>query len=109
MQVTRVARSKARNRGPVPGTPVWHTFRPSRGASLKLIEALAVLTLLISAALAQSPPLVAQDAWVRATPGADIAAAYVTLRNASPNAVTVTGVQSPVAGHAMIHETTVQG
>ena len=76
---------------------------------MKFIRALTALTLLASAAMAQSPRLVAQDAWVRATPGADMAAAYLTLRNMSPDAVTITGVQSPVAGHAMIHETTVQG
>jgi copper(I)-binding protein len=53
--------------------------------------------------------LVAQDAWVRATPGVDMAVAYLTLRNASASAVTVTGVESPIAGHAMIHETKVEG
>jgi copper(I)-binding protein len=37
-----------------------------------------------------------------------MAAAYLTLRNVSSNPVTVTGLQSPIAGHAMIHETTVQ-
>jgi copper(I)-binding protein len=76
---------------------------------LKLIEALAALTLLASLAVAQPPPLVAQNAWVRATPGTDMAVAYLTLRNVSSSAVTVTGVESPLAGHAMIHETTVQG
>jgi len=60
---------------------------------------------------AQSPPvvspqpLVVQDAWVRSIPGADIAGAYMTLRNTGRAAITVTGVQSPIAGHAMIHET----
>jgi copper(I)-binding protein len=81
---------------------------------LKSIEALAALTLIASLAAApplgaQQPSLVAQDAWVRATPGAQMAAAYLTLRNVSSKTVTVTGVESPVAGHAMIHETTVQG
>ena len=76
---------------------------------MKLIQTLAALTLLASTTLAQSPPLVAEDAWVRATPGADMAAAYLSLRNTSQNPVTVAGVESPVAGHAMIHETTVQG
>jgi periplasmic copper chaperone A len=55
------------------------------------------------------PGLVAQDAWIRATPGTDMAAAYLTLRNPGASAVTVTGIQSPVAGQAMIHETKVQG
>lgn len=81
---------------------------------MKSIEALAARTLIAFLAVAQPlmgqpPPLVAQNAWVRATPGADVAAAYLTLRNVSANTVTVTGVESPIAGHAMIHETSVQG
>jgi copper(I)-binding protein len=85
---------------------------------------LAGFTLLASAALAQPPqqqsqtppqhqappsPLVAENAWVRATPGMDTAAAYLTLRNVSSSAVTIASVESPLAGHAMIHETTTQG
>jgi hypothetical protein len=63
-----------------------------------------------SVAVSQEPaPLVAQDAWVRATPGSDMAAAYLTLRNVSTNPVIVMSVQSPIAGHAMIHETTLVG
>jgi copper(I)-binding protein len=80
---------------------------------LKSIHALAALTLLASVPVlqpvrAQQPPLVAQNAWVRAIPGADMAAAYLTLRNVSSTPVTVTGVASPAAGHAMIHETSVK-
>jgi copper(I)-binding protein len=79
------------------------------------IRCVAALALLASLAAAQTPPvigakpLVVQDAWVRATPGADIAAAYMTLRNAGATPITVTGVESPIAGHAMIHETKVEG
>ena len=80
------------------------------------IRCVAALALLASVATAQTPPviganaLVVQDAWVRATPpGADIAAAYMTLRNAGTTPITVTGVASPIAGHAMIHETKVEG
>ncbi len=80
------------------------------------IRCVAALALLASVAAAQTPPaigakpLVVQDAWVRATPpGADIAAAYMTLRNAGTTPITVTGVESPIAGHAMIHETKVEG
>ena len=75
----------------------------------------AVLSWLAAVAVAQTQPLVApmsplvaRDAWVRATPAADMAVAYLTLRNPSATAVTVTGVQSPIAGHAMIHETKVE-
>ncbi len=75
---------------------------------MKLTQALAALALLTSAAVAQQPALVVQNAWVRATPGTDVAAAYLTLRNVSTAAVTVTGVESSVASHAMIHETSTQ-
>jgi copper(I)-binding protein len=65
--------------------------------------------LLASAALCQTLPLSAHDAWIRAAPGSDVAAAYMILRNVSTNPVTVTAVQSPIADHAMIHETSAQG
>jgi copper(I)-binding protein len=68
-----------------------------------------LLMLLASTAISQTPALTARDAWIRATPGSDIAAAYVTLRNESANPVIVIAVQSPVASHAMIHETSIQG
>jgi len=60
-------------------------------------------------ALAQHSELVATDAWVRATPGSDVAAAYLTLRNTGKKAVTVIGVDCSDASMAMIHETTVKG
>jgi periplasmic copper chaperone A len=72
------------------------------------VVSFCVAVLFTSVAISQTAPLVAQDAWVRATPGSDLAAAYLTLRNVSANPVIVTSVQSPLAGHAMIHETTVQ-
>ena len=78
-------------------------------AAVILLASLPAAPRLVAQASGAQAPLVAQNAWVRATPGADMAAAYLTLRNVSPNAVTVTGIDSPVASHAMIHETTVQG
>jgi copper(I)-binding protein len=69
----------------------------------------AQTALVAQRALAEQTALVVENAWVRATPGADIAAAYLTLRNVSATTVTVTGVESPIAGHAMIHETKVEG
>jgi copper(I)-binding protein len=55
-------------------------------------------------AAAQSPALQVTDAWVRATPGADVAAAYFTVHNAGGTAVTLSGVRSALAASAMIHE-----
>jgi len=45
------------------------------------------------------------DPWVRAIPGAAVAAAYMTLYNGGARPVRVIGVRSALAGHAMIHET----
>ena len=58
-------------------------------------------------AAAQPPALSVQDAWVRAVPGAAVAGAYLTLHNGGTHAVVVSGVRSPAAGAAMIHETTI--
>jgi copper(I)-binding protein len=68
---------------------------------------LVVLATLVPAVSGAAPPpaLSAQDAWVRATPGVDLAAAYLTLYNGGTRPVVVQGVSSPAAGAAMIHET----
>jgi copper(I)-binding protein len=58
---------------------------------------------------AAAPALSAADAWVRATPGAEVAAAYLTLRNGGAQPITIVGVRSPLAGMAMIHETKLVG
>ena len=68
---------------------------------------LAALALLPAfGAAAQPPALTAHDAWIRATPGAEVAAAYLTLHNSGTQPVVVSGVRSADAGAAMIHETT---
>ena len=66
---------------------------------------LATLMPVFSSA-AVPPALSAQDAWVRATPGVDVAAAYLTLHNGGTQPVVVSGVSSPAAAAAMIHEST---
>jgi periplasmic copper chaperone A len=70
---------------------------------------LLVLAALVPALIAAAQPsaLSAQDAWIRATPGVDVAAAYLTLHNSGTQPVVVRGVRSPEAGAAMIHETTI--
>ena len=67
---------------------------------------LVLLTSLVPALTAAAPPLAlsAQDAWVRATPGVEVAAVYLTLHNGGTQPVVVKGVTSPAAGAAMIHE-----
>jgi copper(I)-binding protein len=89
--------------GLAPSFAVAHTPPSVASASV------AKTALVAQHALAEQTALVVENAWVRATPGADIAAAYLTLRNVSATTVTVTGVESPIAGHAMIHETKVEG
>ena len=71
------------------------------------LAAVCLALLVVARASAQPPPLTAQDAWIRATPGGDVAAAYLTLHNAAAQPVTVIGVRTPAAAQAMIHETTI--
>jgi copper(I)-binding protein len=70
----------------------------------------AVLMMLAAcSALAESPALVVRDAWIRQTPGSDVAAVYLTLQNPTKQPITVVGIESPAATHAMIHETKTEG
>ena len=55
---------------------------------------------------AQPSALSAQDAWIRAIPGSDVAAAYLTLHNGGTRTISIVGVRSPRAREAMIHEST---
>ncbi len=64
--------------------------------------------LLSDIAIAHAATLAVQDAWIRAVPGANVAAAYLTLRNTGAQPVTVTGVRTSAAAQAMIHETVVE-
>jgi copper(I)-binding protein len=74
---------------------------------LKHLAALtaAVLALFACAAAVAAPALSAQDAWIRTTPGSDVAAAYLTLHNGGSAPAVIVGVSSPLGGEAMIHET----
>ena len=68
---------------------------------------LAACLAMLSCALAHAAgsTLSAQDAWIRVTPGSDVAAAYLTLHNAGATPLVVVGVRSTSAAQAMIHET----
>jgi periplasmic copper chaperone A len=55
------------------------------------------------------PAITVSDAWVRAVPGSDVAAAYFTVTNGGQQPAVVVGVISPLATSAMIHETTLTG
>lgn len=71
--------------------------------------AVCLLTLGLVRAGAATPALSAADAWMRATPGSDVAAVYLTVRNGGAEPVTILGVRSPFAQAAMIHETQLSG
>ncbi len=58
-----------------------------------------------SCVAAQAPALVVRDAWTRQVPGSDVAAVYLTLHNPTAKPITIVGVETSVASHAMIHET----
>jgi copper(I)-binding protein len=69
----------------------------------------ALMMLATSFARAQAPSLVVRDAWTRQTPGSDVAAVYLTLQNPTRQPVTVVGIESSAASHAMIHESRTEG
>ena len=73
----------------------------------------AYLLLVLAAALlpayAGTPEVTVSDAWIRAVPGSDVAAAYLTVRNSGTHPVTIVAISSPAAASAMIHETTLVG
>ena len=71
-----------------------------------LTACLASLAVTVAASAAT---LSASDAWVRVIPGAEVAAAYLTLHNGGDAPVTIIGVRSPLAAMAMIHETQLTG
>ena len=84
-----------------------------RGANLFLVLGAALAPLVALPAAAQpagvAGTLTVRDAWVRAVPGAQVAAVYMTLHNGGPGAVRITGVHSALAGHAMIQESQLVG
>jgi len=70
-------------------------------AAVSLLRAQTVL------AAEETKPVV-ENAWLRSPPpGGEVTAAYFTVRNPGSTALVVRGVESPVAMHAMLHETTV--
>jgi periplasmic copper chaperone A len=97
---------------------VWHNRRvvstsrrrrePRLRAGTFLLLPAVCLALLTG--VAPAPALSVENAWVRATPGVDVAAAYMTLHNGGNSPLVVVAVRSPLAAAAMIHETrTVRG
>ncbi|MGB6452403.1 MAG: copper chaperone PCu(A)C [Steroidobacteraceae bacterium] len=84
--------------------------RPVR-AFLFLAALTAGAMLSVASAAQAAPPAVevqAENAWIpQPPPGAQVAAAYLTLRNNGRMAAVLVGVNSPVASNAMVHRTMV--
>jgi periplasmic copper chaperone A len=79
-------------------------------AALLYARLCAVLaTLVACSTMAQEPTLLVQNAWMRQVPGSEVAAVYLTLRNPGPKSISIVGIESPLASHAMIHETRTEG
>jgi periplasmic copper chaperone A len=58
-----------------------------------------------SASAAVVPHVVVENAWIpQPPPGAEVAAAYFTVRNPGPTSVVLTDVESSLADAAMLHE-----
>ena len=73
-----------------------------------LIAFLALTATAIATGAAWAAPVDVTGAWARATlPHQDEGAAYLTLRSATGD--TLTGIDTPEAGMAMLHQTTVSG
>lgn len=77
-------------------------------ACLSLLLA-ALLAAGVHSAHAAAPTLTVTDAWVRAIPGSDVAAAYFTVSNTGTGPATIVGARSPAAADVMIHETAMAG
>lgn len=68
--------------------------------------AFILVCILAAPALADAPPISAEGPWVReAPPGTAVAAAYMTMRNESGEAIRLTGVTAHEFEQAELHET----
>lgn len=76
--------------------------------SLRVLLGVCLVAACATVARAQPPALVVTDAWIRAVPGAAVAAAYMTLHNAGKRPLSVSGVRSKLAADAMIHVSRVE-
>ncbi len=67
-----------------------------------------VLSCIGTAAASPQTTLSVRDVWIRATPGADVAAAYMTLQNPTATDITIKAIESPVAKMSIIHQASLQ-
>lgn len=76
-----------------------------RDRSRCIASLLQAAVLFIATPAWAQPPVVIEDAWVRAAPpGATMQAGYLTVRNATGSAVRIVGVESPQFARVEMHE-----
>jgi copper(I)-binding protein len=90
-------------------TPALFRSRQSMTATTRTPLLLALVLMAISVAppfaIAADSNLVVGGAWIRQPPpGSDVAAVYLSLQNIGTKTVKLTGVECPIAGMAMLHE-----
>src|SRR5580704_5199536 len=90
-------------------TPALFRSRQSMTATTRTPLLLALVLMAISVAppfaIAADSKLVVGGAWIRQPPpGSDVAAVYLSLQNIGTKTVKLTGVECPIAGMAMLHE-----
>src|ERR1700722_18790589 len=76
-----------------------------------VLLALLVLSAMLAPVSASADSnLVVAGAWIRQPPpGTDVASVYLSLENVGTKAVKLTGVECPLAGMAMMHQTLESG
>jgi copper(I)-binding protein len=84
-------------------------LKPARAILLRSFCWAPLAAWALCSAAAEPASLKVLEAWVRQTPGTDMAAAYLTLRNEGTRPVDIVGMHSPIARSIMIHETKLEG
>jgi periplasmic copper chaperone A len=84
-------------------------LRRAREILLRLLCWAPLAAWALCSAAAEPASLKVLQAWVWQTPGTDMAAAYLTLRNEGTEPVDIVGMHSPIARRIMIHETKLEG
>ena len=75
-----------------------------------LLALLALSAMLAPVSASADSNLVVAGAWIRQPPpGTDVASVYLSLENVGTKAVKLTGVECPLAGMAMMHQTLESG
>lgn len=78
--------------------------------NMRIAALLLALLCLLAPADTRAAGLAVEDAWIRAAPpGAEVLAGYATLRNAGPDALTISGARSAAFARIELHEMRMAG